>query len=129
MTDTRNSEQMFVRNYHTSIGASNRMGLWHGPNGYHNWAGTTPTQDLVMAFEFEDGSMPVGMTKPGEFQKGNPYNGREPRFMLPWLPMGIHGDGPAQQMRLHWIPLHWGAYRLENMKLPTETWRLNTAMV
>ena len=80
MTDVQNSEQMFVRNYHTSIGAENRMGLWHGPNGYHNWAGTTPTQDLVMAFEFEDGTMPEGMTIPGEFQQGNPYNGREPRF-------------------------------------------------
>lgn len=80
MTDVQNSEQMFVRNYHTSIGNANNMGLWHGPNGYHNWAGTTPTQDLVMAFEFEDGAMPEGMTKPGESQKGNPYNGREPRF-------------------------------------------------
>ena len=49
-----------------------KPGLWHGPNGYHNWAGTTPTQDLVMAFEFEDGTMPEGMTIPGEFQQGNP---------------------------------------------------------
>ena len=80
MTDKSNSEQMFVRNYHTSTGAENSMGKWHGPNGYHNWAGTTPTQDLVMAFEFEDGTMPEGMTKPGESRKGNPYNGREPRF-------------------------------------------------
>jgi len=81
ITDQKNSEQMFVRNYSTSTDADrNHMGLWHGPNGYHNWAGTTPTQDLVMAFEFEDGSLPEGMTKPGEFQKGNPYNGREPRF-------------------------------------------------
>ena len=80
MTDKSNKEQMFVRNYSTQTGAENRMGLWHGPNGYHNWAGTTPTQDLVMSFEFEDGTMPEGMTKPGESQKGNPYNGREPRF-------------------------------------------------
>ena len=79
-TDASNSEQMFVRNYHTSLGSENSMGKWHGPNGYHNWAGTTPTQDLVMAFEFEDGTMPEGMTKPGEFREGNPYNGREPRF-------------------------------------------------
>lgn len=80
LTDQKNSEQMFVRSYGTAAGDKNRMGLWHGPNGYHNWAGTTPTQDLVMAFEFEDGTMPEGMTKPGESQKGNPYNGREPRF-------------------------------------------------
>lgn len=80
ITDKQNSEQMFVRNFGIDAGDRNRMGLWHGPNGYYNWAGTTPTQDLVMAFEFEDGSLPEGMTKPGEFRKGNPYNGREPRF-------------------------------------------------
>lgn len=74
-----NKEQIFTHQYGT-LGDRNWMGLWHGPNGYHNWAGTTPTQDLVMAFEFEDGTLPQGMTKPGEWQKGNPYNGREPRF-------------------------------------------------
>ncbi|MDR1407465.1 MAG: RagB/SusD family nutrient uptake outer membrane protein [Tannerella sp.] len=80
ITDKRNSEQMFVRNFGIEAGAENRMGLWHGPNGYHNWAGTTPTQDLVMAFEYEDGSLPEGMTRPGEYQVGNPYIGRESRF-------------------------------------------------
>ena len=80
ITDKTNSEQMFVRNFGIDAGDRNRMGLWHGPNGFYNWAGTTPTQDLVMAFEFEDGSMPAGMTLPGEYAVGNPYNGREPRF-------------------------------------------------
>lgn len=80
ITDQKNTEQMFVRNFGVEAGAENRMGLWHGPNGYHNWAGTTPTQDLVMAFEFEDGSLPQGMTQPGDYVVGNPYNGREPRF-------------------------------------------------
>lgn len=58
----------------------NNLPLQHGPNGYHNWSGTTPTQDLVMQFEFEDGTLPTGMTKVGDHQVGNPYNGREPRF-------------------------------------------------
>ncbi|MDR2498005.1 MAG: RagB/SusD family nutrient uptake outer membrane protein [Tannerellaceae bacterium] len=80
ITDKKNSEQMFVRSFGIESGEENRMGLWHGPNGYRNWAGTTPTQDLVMAFEFEDGSMPQGMTQPGDFVVGNPYNGREARF-------------------------------------------------
>ncbi|OAV70630.1 SusD family protein [Bacteroidales bacterium Barb6] len=80
ITDRKNSEQMFVRNFGTEAGDKNDMGKWHGPNGYHNWAGTTPTQDLVMAFEFEDGSLPQGMTRPGDNQVGNPYIGREPRF-------------------------------------------------
>ncbi len=76
---TNNEEQIFTRQYGT-LGDWNQMGLWHGPNGYHNWAGTTPTQDLVMAFEFEDGTLSTGMTKPKEWQIGNPYNGRDPRF-------------------------------------------------
>ena len=80
ITDSRNSELMFVRNYGTESGDKNQMGLWHGPNGYHNWAGTTPTHDLVMAFEFEDGSMPATLLNAGDYTVGNPYNGREPRF-------------------------------------------------
>lgn len=58
----------------------NNLPIQHGPNGYHNWSGTTPTHDLVMAFEFEDATLPEGMTKVGDHQIGNPYNGREPRF-------------------------------------------------
>jgi len=85
ITDKKNSEQMFVRNFGIDAGDRNRMGLWHGPNGYYNWAGTTPTHDLVMAFEFENGSLatandPEPLMKPGDWRKGNPYNGREPRF-------------------------------------------------
>jgi hypothetical protein len=80
ITDKQNSEQMFVRNYGIETGDANDMGKWHGPNGYHNWAGTTPSQDLVQAFEFEDGSLPEGLTKAGDHVTGNPYNGREPRF-------------------------------------------------
>lgn len=88
ITDKTNSEQMFIRNFGMDAIKDangndidrNWMGRWHGPNGYSNWAGTTPTQDLVMSFEFEDGTLSDGMTKPGEYQEGNPYNGREPRF-------------------------------------------------
>lgn len=80
ITDKRNSEQMFVRNFQRGRGDQNAIGLQHGPNGYHNWAGTTPSQDLVMDFEFEDGSIPEGLRKPGDKVVGNPYNGREARY-------------------------------------------------
>lgn len=80
ITDKHNTEQMFVRNFMRGAGDQNSIGLQHGPNGYHNWAGTTPSQDLVMDFEFEDGSMPEGLRVPGDKAVGNPYNGREPRF-------------------------------------------------
>lgn len=80
MMTSLNNEQMFVRLFSTEAGDKNWLGLQHGPNGYHNWAGTTPSQDLVMAFEYEDGAIGTGMTKVGDNQIGNPYNGREPRF-------------------------------------------------
>jgi len=87
ITDRTNSEQMFVRQFGIDAGDRNRMGLWHGPNGYNNWAGTTPSHDLVMAFEFEaDGSLQTeGMNVPGDkyiakSNAENPYLGREPRF-------------------------------------------------
>ncbi len=52
-------------------------GINNGPNGYHNWAGNTPIQQLVDDYEMMDGS---------EFDWGNPvhaatpYEDRDPRF-------------------------------------------------
>ncbi len=80
---TNNSEQIWTRQFgQLSMDGvdRNQLPLQHGPNGYHNWSGMTPTQDLVMAFEYEDGTLGTGMTKTGDYQLGNPYNGREPRF-------------------------------------------------
>ncbi|MBP3518890.1 MAG: RagB/SusD family nutrient uptake outer membrane protein [Parabacteroides sp.] len=80
---TNNNEQIWTRQFgQLSMDGVDRnwLPLQHGPNGYHNWSGMTPTQDLVMAFEFEDATLGTGMTKTGDHQIGNPYNGREPRF-------------------------------------------------
>ncbi len=52
-------------------------GINNGPNGYHNWAGNTPIQQLVDDYEMMDGS---------KFDWGNaahaaaPYVDRDPRF-------------------------------------------------
>jgi len=52
-------------------------GINNGPNGYHNWAGNTPIQQLVDDYEMLDGS---------EFDWNNPehaatpYENRDPRF-------------------------------------------------
>jgi hypothetical protein len=52
-------------------------GLANGPNGYHNWGGNTPIQELVDDYEMTDGS---------KFDWGNPahaaapYENRDPRF-------------------------------------------------
>jgi hypothetical protein len=52
-------------------------GLHNGPNGYYNWAGNTPVQNLVDDYEMQDGS---------EFSWDNPdhaadpYEDRDPRL-------------------------------------------------
>jgi starch-binding outer membrane protein, SusD/RagB family len=53
------------------------FGINNGPNGYHNWAGNTPIQQLVDDYEMMDGS---------KFDWNNaahaeaPYDNRDPRF-------------------------------------------------
>lgn len=82
---SNNKEMIFTKQFINKNGGDknvrNRVGLCHGPNGYHNWAGVTPTQDLAMSFEMEDGSLyDTPLTKVGESTTVNPYSNREPRF-------------------------------------------------
>ena len=77
---TKNSEQILIRQFKLGSGAQNNVNKQHGPNGYSNWAGMTPTHDLVMSFELEDGTFYEGMQNIGDYSTINPYNGREPRF-------------------------------------------------
>ncbi|WP_205509693.1 RagB/SusD family nutrient uptake outer membrane protein [Longitalea arenae] len=53
------------------------VGLTNGPNGYHNWAGNTPVQQLVDDYEMMDGSK-FDWNNPAH--KAQPYNNRDPRF-------------------------------------------------
>ncbi len=76
---SNNKEMIFTKQFN-SKDVTNQLPIQHGPNGYHNWSGTTPTQDFVMHFEMEDGSLSDALTQVGQHQVGNPYNGREPRF-------------------------------------------------
>ena len=68
------------RTYAGGDGWSQGPGMFalnQGPNGYHEWAGTTPTEALVSKYVMADGT---------EFDWDNPahaadpYTGREPRF-------------------------------------------------
>ncbi|MFH6602838.1 RagB/SusD family nutrient uptake outer membrane protein [Maribacter algicola] len=58
------------------------VALYHGPNGYHEWAGTTPTEALVKKYTLADGT---------EFDWDNPvhaadpYANREARFYATFL--------------------------------------------
>lgn len=54
-----------------------RIGLYNGPNGYHNWAGNTPTQNLVDDYQMMDGS---DFSWDDPEQAAAPYENRDPRF-------------------------------------------------
>lgn len=53
------------------------VGLDNGPNGYHNWAGNAPIQQLVDDYEMMDGST-FSWSNPS--QAAAPYKQRDPRF-------------------------------------------------
>lgn len=80
-------------------------GINNGPNGYHNWAGNTPIQQLVDDYEMLDGT---------QFDWGNPehssapYVNRDPRFYGTILydgagwkprPSDVAGIDPADQVQ------------------------------
>lgn len=65
-------------------------GLANGPNGYHNWGGNTPIQELVDDYEMVDGSK-FDWDNPAH--AAAPYEQRDPRFyasilydQAPWRP-------------------------------------------
>ncbi len=80
-------------------------GINNGPNGYHNWAGNTPIQQLVDDYEMMDGS---------KFDWNNsahaaaPYDNRDPRFYATVLfdgsdwkprPSDVAAIDPANQIQ------------------------------
>ncbi len=82
-----------------------QIGLYNGPNGYHNWAGNEPIGQLVDDYEMMDGTK-FDWNKPA--QKASPYDNRDPRFYVsilydgaPWKPRDkISGNvDPANQIQ------------------------------
>lgn len=53
------------------------VNLVNGPNGYRGWAGNTPLQSLVDAYEMDDGTE-FDWSNPEHAEK--PFENREPRF-------------------------------------------------
>lgn len=53
------------------------VALYHGPNGYHEWAGTTPTEALVKKYDLADGTK-FDWDNPDH--AADPYVNREARF-------------------------------------------------
>jgi starch-binding outer membrane protein, SusD/RagB family len=87
-----NRESIFSRYFIKSRGWEDGAlpGLANGPNGYHNWGGNTPIQELVDDYEMTDGSK-FDWSNP--VHAAAPYANRDPRLaasilydQAPWRP-------------------------------------------
>ena len=90
-------------------------GINNGPNGYHNWAGNTPIQQLVDDYEMMDGSK-FDWNNPAH--KAAPYDNRDPRFYATILydgadwkprPSDVTALDPANQIQTGYYPDASGA--------------------
>jgi len=66
------------------------VALYHGPNGYHEWAGTTPTEALVKKYDRADGEK---FDWDNPTHAADPYANREARFYATIL----HDGAPWKQ--------------------------------
>ncbi|HEY4337262.1 MAG TPA: RagB/SusD family nutrient uptake outer membrane protein [Puia sp.] len=77
------TELIFQRDFSPQLytggpgGDGTSVGLDNGPNGYHNWAGNAPIQQLVDDYEMMDGTK-FDWTNAGEASA--PYKNRDPRL-------------------------------------------------
>jgi hypothetical protein len=111
-------ELLFERTFtaNQNEGAS-QVGLYNGPNGYHNWSGNSPIQNLVDDYEMMDGTK-FSWNNP--VHKADPYANREARFYAtilydgaPWKPRDkISGSvDPANEIQT-------GTYKIGSTVLP-----------
>ena len=72
-------EVIMSRQFLTSRGWSDGgpFGLFNGPNGYHNWGGNTPIQNLIDDYRMANGSK-FDWSNP--VHAAAPYANRDPRF-------------------------------------------------
>jgi len=107
------------------------VGLDNGPNGYHNWAGNAPIQQLVDDYEMMDGTK-FDWTNPAEATA--PYKGRDPRLYATilydgagWKPRSkiTSNPDPANQIQSGQFEItHGGALQagLDTRQSPVENW-------
>lgn len=128
-----NQEDMlltFVDNINYTNWDSSNPGLFTGPNGYHNWGGSSPLGQLVDSYEMNDGTK-FDWNNPA--QKIAPYENRDPRFYANILydgakwrerpddvkaadPLGIIQTGKYQQANGTFVP------GLDTRQGPIEDW-------
>jgi len=74
------------------------VALYHGPNGYHEWAGTTPTEALASKYSLADGT-DFDWDNPDH--ASDPYGKREARFYSTLL-----FDGASWKVRTSDVTKH-----------------------
>ncbi|MBS1521935.1 MAG: RagB/SusD family nutrient uptake outer membrane protein [Bacteroidetes bacterium] len=71
-------EIIFERLYYPNTAPHTRLEIANGPNGYDGWGGNTPLQNLVDAYEMNNGK---AITDPTSgYNAQDPYVNRDPRF-------------------------------------------------
>lgn len=90
-----NSEIIFARYY--AIGARHVcLEVANGPNGYDGWGGTTPLQNMVDAYEMNNGK---AIEDPASgYDPQSPYISRDPRFYATILFNGAQYRGRAVEI-------------------------------
>lgn len=92
------SEAIMSRFFIVQRGDGYHPGLHNGPNGYHNWGGNTPIQNLVDDYLMADGSE-FSWSNPAH--AADPYANRDPRFYASILYDGAPWrDRPADVVEL-----------------------------
>ncbi len=105
-------------------------GINNGPNGYHNWAGNTPIQQLVDDYEMMDGSK-FDWSNP--VHKSDPYANRDPRFYASVLydgatwkprPADVIGKDPKNQVQTGYYDDGAGGSLngIDTRESPVENW-------
>lgn len=105
-------------------------GINNGPNGYHNWAGNTPIQQLVDDYEMMDGTK-FDWTNP--VHKADPYDNRDPRFYGTILydgagwkprPADVAAADPANQIQTGYYDNGNGGFinGIDTRESPVENW-------
>lgn len=89
-----NPEDIYLRYFTVKIDENwdgYNPGLYNNPNGWHGWGSNTPFQQMVDAYEMNDGTK-FDWNNPA--QKATPYQNRDPRFYA-----SINYDGAVWRPR------------------------------
>jgi hypothetical protein len=106
------------------------VGLDNGPNGYHNWAGNAPIQELLDDYEMMDGT---SFSWSNGTEAAAPYKNRDPRLSATilfdgadWKPRSkiTSNPDPVNQIQTGQYQMTGGALQagLDTRQSPVENW-------